>query len=96
MFSATAEAVEHVKSLPGLRAVVLPGEGKSFCAGPDLSAFGSLANRGDGSDDGSGNPDALTTEGITTSASRWIGWCSVGLMVDRIILSVSTKPSGER
>ena len=73
MFSAIAEAGEHVKSLPGVRAVVLSGEGKSFCAGLDLSVFGSLAEGGGGSDDGSGNPGALTKTGLT-HVGQQVAW----------------------
>ena len=39
MFVALAEAGERLKSLPGLRAVVLSGEGASFCAGLDFGSF---------------------------------------------------------
>jgi enoyl-CoA hydratase/carnithine racemase len=42
MFQALDEAGEQLKAEPGLRAVVLAGEGKSFCAGLDLSMFGQL------------------------------------------------------
>ncbi|MDR1998939.1 MAG: enoyl-CoA hydratase/isomerase family protein, partial [Frankiaceae bacterium] len=35
-FGAIVDAGEALKTEPGLRAVVLSGEGKSFCAGLDL------------------------------------------------------------
>ena len=38
MFRAIAAAGEELKSTPGLRAVVLSGEGASFCAGLDFGA----------------------------------------------------------
>lgn len=42
MFHALAEAGSALHALPGLRAVVLAGEGKAFCAGLDLSAMAEL------------------------------------------------------
>lgn len=43
MFTAIAEAGEHLKSESGLRAVVLSGDGASFCAGLDFSSFQAMA-----------------------------------------------------
>ncbi len=43
MFSALVEAGEALKTAVGLRAVVLSGEGPSFCAGLDFSSFQSMA-----------------------------------------------------
>ena len=39
MFKALADAGESLKDRPDVRAVVLSGEGRSFCAGLDVSAF---------------------------------------------------------
>jgi enoyl-CoA hydratase/carnithine racemase len=39
MFSALVAAGEQLKQAPGLRAVVLSGEGQDFCAGLDFSVF---------------------------------------------------------
>jgi len=72
MFVGLAEAGERLKTEPGLRVVVLSGEGESFCAGLDFSSFQSMAG-GDGTagaDDGDGdgrdgNPGNLTAGGIT-------------------------------
>jgi enoyl-CoA hydratase/carnithine racemase len=50
MFSALAEAGEQVKSEPGVRVVVISGEGSSFCAGLDFSTFSSMADGGDKSE----------------------------------------------
>jgi len=73
MFAAIAQAGEHVKATPDLRAVVLSGEGKSFCAGLDLSVFGSLGDGGGADDDGSGNPGALTGGGMT-HVGQQVAW----------------------
>ncbi len=43
MFSALADAGEQLKTMPGLRAVVLSGEGASFCAGLDFGSFQKMA-----------------------------------------------------
>jgi enoyl-CoA hydratase/carnithine racemase len=45
MFEAILAATEQVRAAPGVRAVVLAGEGPSFCSGIDLM---SLAGSGDG------------------------------------------------
>lgn len=39
MFEALAEAGDSLKAMPGIRAVVLHGAGKNFCAGIDVSVF---------------------------------------------------------
>jgi len=39
MFEALVAAGEHLKNQPGLRAVVLSGEGPDFCAGLDFGSF---------------------------------------------------------
>jgi enoyl-CoA hydratase/carnithine racemase len=39
MFAALVTTGERLKSLPGLRAVVLSGEGQDFCAGLDFAMF---------------------------------------------------------
>ena len=47
-FAAIAAAGEHVKSLREVRAVVLHGVGRSFCAGLDFSGFASMMGDGVG------------------------------------------------
>ena len=39
MFEALVATGEHLKNQPGLRAVVLSGEGPDFCAGLDFTSF---------------------------------------------------------
>lgn len=39
MFDALIEAGEALRTMPGLRAVVLAGEGRAFCAGLDIGSF---------------------------------------------------------
>src|SRR6476659_10245873 len=44
MFLALAEAGERMKTEPGLRCVVLSGEGPSFCAGLDFGSFQQMSD----------------------------------------------------
>jgi enoyl-CoA hydratase/carnithine racemase len=46
MFLSLAAVGRHLVGAPGVRAVVLSGEGKSFCAGLDFSGFASMAGNG--------------------------------------------------
>ncbi|HEY5072322.1 MAG TPA: crotonase/enoyl-CoA hydratase family protein [Caulobacteraceae bacterium] len=43
MFEALITTGERLKTEPGLRAVVLSGEGRAFCAGLDMGSFGRMA-----------------------------------------------------
>ena len=71
MFSALAEAGERLKSEPGVRVVVLSGEGSSFCAGLDFSSFTAMAGGGGGNgggggeSNGDGNPGSMAPGRIT-------------------------------
>lgn len=47
MFDGLVEAGESLKNDPSVRAVVLSGEGRSFCAGLDFSSFSQMAERAD-------------------------------------------------
>lgn len=75
MFSAIAAAGERLVTEPGVRAVVISGDGPSFCAGLDFSSFQAMAGGegtggdapvgGDGAGGGDGNPGALQAGGMT-------------------------------
>ena len=66
MFLAIAEAGETVKSQPGVRAVVLSGEGASFCAGLDFSSFQMMA----GGERTETPADAIQSEGSPGSLQK--------------------------
>jgi enoyl-CoA hydratase/carnithine racemase len=44
MFQALIDMGDRLKREPGLRAVVLSGEGRAFCAGLDMGRFGKMAD----------------------------------------------------
>ena len=44
MFDALNAAVDQLHETRGLRAVVLHGEGRAFCAGLDMASFSGMAN----------------------------------------------------
>ena len=72
MFTALAEAGERLKTEPGVRCVVLSGEGSSFCAGLDFSSFQSMAGGAGASNEG-GNPGSMA-EGRITHLGQQVSW----------------------
>jgi enoyl-CoA hydratase/carnithine racemase len=72
MFTAIAEMGERLKEEAGVRVVVLSGEGPSFCAGLDFSAFEQMAG-GSGTGPRGGNP-ALRKEGSITHLGQQVAW----------------------
>jgi enoyl-CoA hydratase/carnithine racemase len=81
MFAALNEAGESLKTAPGLRAVVISGDGPSFCAGLDFSSFQSMADgKGTGGDaapaekpEKRGDPSVLP-EGKITHLGQSAAW----------------------
>jgi enoyl-CoA hydratase/carnithine racemase len=57
MFKAIVEAGENLARAKDVRAVVLSGNGRGFCAGLDMASFGRMAD-----DAGAGKDDATTGE----------------------------------
>ena len=47
MFKALIETGQRMKTEKGIRAVVLSGEGRAFCAGLDMGNFGKMAKSND-------------------------------------------------
>ena len=48
MFEALVAATDRLSKEKGVRVVVLSGEGRSFCAGLDVSSFAAMAGQGGG------------------------------------------------
>ncbi len=71
MFASLAAVGEHLKTLAGLRVVVISGEGASFCAGLDFSSFEVMAAGESGS--GKMNAGAMA-EGRITHLAQQICW----------------------
>ena len=71
MFLGLARAGERLKSEPGVRVVVLSGEGSSFCAGLDFGSFQQMA--GGGGDGGEGNPGSMAP-GRITHLGQQVSW----------------------
>lgn len=68
MFDGLLGAGDHLRQVGGLRAVVLHGEGRSFCAGLDMGSFGRMAS-GEGA--GEDLADLVTrTHGIANRAQQ--------------------------
>lgn len=69
MFAAIAEAGERLVTDPTVRAVVLSGEGRAFCAGLDFTSFMAMAGQDDGPAGGLGRI-AQTDDRITHLAQQ--------------------------
>ena len=71
-WNALVEAIDKLNATPGLRVVVLSGEGRAFCAGLDLSSLQSERDPGASS---AGGSLADRTRGIANNAqyAAW-GW----------------------
>src|SRR5215813_13361136 len=68
MFEGIIAAGAELAKMKGLRAVVLSGEGRAFCAGLDMASFAAMKDRGDAVP---GVRDLTTrTHGIARSEER--------------------------
>ncbi len=76
MFAALVETSAKLANEPGLRAVVLSGEGRAFCAGLDMGRFAGMAEKGgDGRPDGDLRDLAKRTHGLTNDPQQAVwGW----------------------
>jgi enoyl-CoA hydratase/carnithine racemase len=70
MWDGIVEAIDQLNATPGLRVVVLSGEGRAFCAGLDLS---SLGGEGPAGTSGSGNDLSTRTRG-KANAAQYVAW----------------------
>lgn len=75
MFSGLADAAGRLADDPSVRAVVLSGEGRGFCAGLDFSSFQAMAGSDDAPDDGSAGDLSFigeVPEGKITHGAQWV------------------------
>ena len=73
MFQALADVGEQLKGEPGVRVVVLSGEGSSFCAGLDFSSFQVMAGGDRPPRDDDASPGAMK-EGRITHLGQQVCW----------------------
>lgn len=73
MFLGIAAAGEHLKTASGVRAVVLSGNGSSFCAGLDFGSFQQMAGGADASTPNDGNPGRMDA-GRITHLGQQVAW----------------------
>lgn len=76
MFAALIEAGEALKARKDVRAVVLSGEGRAFCAGLDFSMFGSMLSRSE-AEDPSSTESLLQRTSSSGAANRAQFVCTV-------------------
>jgi len=76
MFSALIESGERLKTEKGLRAVVLSGEGRAFCAGLDMGNFQDMAS-GERKGGGNGARALLTPDRTEGGSNRAQHACMV-------------------
>ncbi|MDQ2859904.1 MAG: crotonase/enoyl-CoA hydratase family protein [Pseudomonadota bacterium] len=82
MFGALIAAGDRLKSEAGLRAVVLSGQGRAFCAGLDMGSFGRMADGSRKAEASEGGGLAARTHGIANRAQYavWV-WREVPVPV---------------
>jgi len=76
MFEALVAATDRLSKEKGVRAVVLSGEGRAFCAGLDMGRFAAMGEKGGNGIPGGENRDlAARTHGKANAAQQAVwGW----------------------
>jgi enoyl-CoA hydratase/carnithine racemase len=74
MFAGIVEMGERLKTEPGVRAVVLSGEGASFCAGLDFLAFQAMGEQSDDGDAGRTESVVADLDGRITHLGQQCAW----------------------
>jgi enoyl-CoA hydratase/carnithine racemase len=91
MFEALVATTERLSKEKGLRAVVLSGDGKSFCAGLDMGRFAAMSgNGGNGIPGGEMRDLAKRTHGLANAAQQAVwGWRQLPVPVIAAIQGVA-------
>src|SRR3954467_14125343 len=90
MFEALVAATERLAHEKGLRAVVLSGEGRSFCAGLDMGRFAAMKeNGGTGIADGEQRDLTVRTHGLANFPQAVWGWRQLPVPVIAAIQGVA-------
>ncbi len=75
MFDALVAATERLSREKGVRAVVLSGEGRAFCAGLDMGRFAAMKDGGNGVPGGENRDLTIRTHGKANFAQQAVwGW----------------------
>ena len=83
-----AEMGERLKTEPGVRVVVLSGEGSSFCAGLDFASFQMMSSGDRPAPTDDGNPGAMK-DGRITHLGQQVCWVWQEIPVPVIAAAVS-------
>src|SRR4051794_14589587 len=92
MFDALVAATERLATEKSLRAVVLSGEGRAFCAGLDMGRFEAMKDEGGDGATGSGDKRDLAarTHGLANYAQQAVwGWRQLSVPVIAAIQGVA-------
>jgi enoyl-CoA hydratase/carnithine racemase len=91
MFEALVAATERLSKEKGLRAVVLSGEGRAFCAGLDMGRFAAMKDKGGNGVPGGENRDlTVRTHGQANFAQQAVwGWRQLPVPVIAAIQGVA-------
>jgi enoyl-CoA hydratase/carnithine racemase len=71
MFDALHGAIDRLKGEPGVRCVVVRGEGRSFCSGLDIASFMAEAENGAGPDILLGKPEGRVANHAQRVSTGW-------------------------
>jgi enoyl-CoA hydratase/carnithine racemase len=90
MFEALVAAIAQLKALPQLRAVVLYGEGKAFCAGLDMASFAAMSSQGDAAASDPAKNLLPRTQGIANNPQHIaLGWRELAVPVIAAVQGVA-------